>query len=194
MNGYPPIPNGSSYPRHMNTGPNGLSMQQMQNLKSAFAGVPPGQDLNGVPVNNQRLPSSWTPNGGHFNLPVGAGANMNMKLPSARWNGSSPQRPPSALSSMDAGASGAVSGSMSPSPRLGHSVPMRTPSANGGLRGVPVGQLIPGMSPHGQHSPSMIQAQIHSSSPRPPQTPNISMASPSSQHLQTVGVGKGGYS
>jgi enhancer of polycomb-like protein len=200
MNGYPPMPNGAQYTHSMNGPHNGLSIQQMQNLKTAFASsVPPGQDLNSLHANG-RLPASFiahSPNGGNFDMRLAGGVSMNMKLPSARpmqWNGSPTQRPTSVL---NGGESGVINGSMSPSPSLAHSIPVRSPSANGvhvAIRGTNVGHVLQGahsMSPH-MHSPSPLPSGMIHSPPRPSHTPNIVMASPSTQHLQPV-VGNQGY-
>jgi hypothetical protein len=85
-NGFPAMPNGLPYIDLPNDQHSGLSMQQMQNLKSVLASVQmqPGQDMSNVNVNGGRLPGSFighpVSNGGHFNMQLGAGANVNIKL------------------------------------------------------------------------------------------------------------------
>jgi enhancer of polycomb-like protein len=83
MNGFSALPNGSIY--HPNGQHNGLSVQQMQNLKSVFA----NRDMNTVNLSGSRglaTPYMGQPvlNGALFNMRLGAGANMNLKLPPAQ--------------------------------------------------------------------------------------------------------------
>ncbi|KII84772.1 hypothetical protein PLICRDRAFT_57292 [Plicaturopsis crispa FD-325 SS-3] len=172
VNGFPP-----ATPYHHGQPP-ALSVQQMQSIKSAFATMPPGTDVNAFNLANARqaIPAAYLngmPNGNHVN----GNYNNNMKLPASRQ-----------LSQWTPG--GMTNGSMSPSPNMGHAAvpPARTPSANG-MRRVPSQHLGQGphpMSPHLQHSPPTMQGQPHSSPPRP-------MASPSLQHQQAVGASQGGY-
>ncbi|KAJ7493445.1 enhancer of polycomb-like-domain-containing protein [Mycena galericulata] len=185
----------------------GLSLQQMQNIKSAFAGnnSPPNQDMQAMQVNGSRqMPASYlhVPNGANFNMPLGTGTNINLKLPPARqMNWASPMRPNSVVNGMESAAmngsingsmNGPMNGSMSPSPNHRHAVPVpvRTPSANGSRNGMRAmnGQLNShSMSPHLQHSPSPMPSISQSQSPpRPPMTP-MQMGSPSMQHQQPVG-------
>ncbi|KAJ7746872.1 enhancer of polycomb-like-domain-containing protein [Mycena maculata] len=191
----------------------GLSLQQMANIKSAFAAnqsnSPPNQDMQGMQSNgNRQMPASYmhVPNGANFNMPLAGGTNINLKLPPARqMNWSSPMRPNSVVNGMDSAAmngamngalngalNGAMNGSMSPSPNHRHAVPVpvRTPSANGSRNGMRAmnGQLnAHSMSPHLQHSPSPMPSISQSQSPpRPPMTP-MQMGSPSMQHQQPVG-------
>ena len=220
MNGFPAMPNGSPYTHLPNGQHNGLSSQQMQNLRSVFANaqMPPGQDLNNIAVNGGRsLPASFmshsVPNGNHFNMQLGAGANINLKLQSSRqaqWSAipSPLQHSTSLGNAVDSGAmNGSMHGSLSPSPGIsqampGQGLPMRTPSANGsrnGMRGVPNhmmgGQQLGSMSmsPYLQHSPSNSQVQLQPTPPRPSPTPPMTMVSPSLQHQQMVGGSQNGY-
>jgi enhancer of polycomb-like protein len=220
INGYHLTPmNGYATTALTNTTPylpsTGLSMQQVQNLKSAFANMPPGQDLTSMQANGGRsMPASYThgvPNGANFNMQLGAGANMNLKLPTTRqmqWAavGSHMQRPTSVGNGMEGVV---MNGSISPSPHLAHAGPVRTPSANGsraGLRGVGVPQGVGhvigqngqlgshSMSPHHQHNPSPMPLSISQSQspPHPSQLPMM-MPSPSLQHQLPVGSSQGGY-
>ena len=192
----------------------------MQNLKSVFASaqMQPGQDINNVNVNSGRsLSASFmghpVSNGNHFNMPLGAGANVNLKLRQAQWSAmpSPLQHTTSLGNAVDSGAmNGSMHGSMSPSPGISHTIPgqgppMRTPSANGsrnGMRGVPnhmmggqSGQLgSMSISPYLQHSPSPnSQSQLQATPPRPSPTPPMTMVSPSLQYQQMVGGSQGSY-
>jgi enhancer of polycomb-like protein len=175
----------------------GLTLQQMQNLKSAFANanIPPGQDLATFQANIARAGQFLHPNGTqNFNMAQSnGGANMNLKFPATRqmqWAASNAQKP------MVNGLDGqTLNGSMSPG--LGHTVPVRTPSANGtrpGMR-IPNGQLnAHSISPH-HHSPSPMPSVLAQSQspPRLPLTPTMARASPSLQHQQAAGSSKSGY-
>jgi enhancer of polycomb-like protein len=217
MNGYSTITNGSQF-LHLN---NGLSIQQMQNLKSTFASIPTGQDGNAVQPNaGRQIAGSFInhamPNGANFDVQLGAGANMILKLPSNRqtqW-AISPLQRPMTVNGID---STIVNGSMSPNLNHVHALavgpPPRTPSANGtraNMRGVtssighaigtgPVSQLgTHAMSPRLQHSPSSLplslsQVQNQPSPPRLPQTPTMTMVSPSLQHQPPVVSSQSGY-
>lgn len=86
INGYA-IPNISftPHPRQLN----GLSPQQMKDLRSAFA-QDPSSGMQGTPGRQIQAPyvGHLVPNGTHFNMQMGAGANVNLKLPPGRqWNG-----------------------------------------------------------------------------------------------------------
>lgn len=204
INGYPvaaAMNNNAQYLPHLNNQTSALSMQQVQNLKSVFAS-PTTQKIDGVQSNGGRpLPASYIhsiPNNANFNLQMGGGTNMNLKLPAARqmqWSGQTPlQRPGSVVNGLEGAV---VNGGMpmSSSPNIGHAVPVRTPSANGmgGMRGpghvLPNGQLnAHSLSPHHQHSPSPMPSIVQSQSPpRLPQTPTMAMVSPSMQHQQAQG-------
>lgn len=220
MNGFPPQ-NGPQYVHHANGQHNvqhngQLSIQQMANLKSAFASVQmqPNQDMNGIHTNNGRgmqaqYMSHPVQGSNHFNMQLGAGANMNLKLPPARqaqWSSipSPLQHNTSLANAVDASN---MNVSMSPNPSHampGQGPPMRTPSANGSRNGVRVpshmmgqpGQLGPmamAMSPYLQNSPSPSHAQLQPTPPRPSPTPPMTMVSPSLQHQQMVGGGAQGY-
>src|ERR1700722_5047580 len=86
INGYPGISNGAPY-LHANqhNQHNGLSMQQIQNLKSTFA-IPPGQDVSPMQPNGTRQITGtyMVPNGAGFDMQLGAGGNMMLKLPPSR--------------------------------------------------------------------------------------------------------------
>jgi len=181
----------------------GLTLQQMQNLKSAFANanIPPGQDLATFQANIARAGQYLqVPNGTqNFNMvQSNASANINVKFPAARqmqmqWAASNSQKPGPAVNGMDGQS---LNGSMSPG--HGHAVPVRTPSANGtrpGMR-IPNGQLnVHSMSPHHQQSPSPMPSVLAQSQspPRLPVTPTMARASPSLQHQQAAGSSKSGY-
>ncbi|KIJ67208.1 hypothetical protein HYDPIDRAFT_25680 [Hydnomerulius pinastri MD-312] len=212
INGYA-IPNGPymQHPRQHN----GLSMQQMQSLKMALA---QSQDvMHGAQGRPMQAPyvGHLVPNGAHFNMQMGAGSNMNLKLPPGRqWNGVvSPLQQAASLGNQQQDGGVAMSGS--PNLAAAGVLPARTPSANGtrsvsrpgSIVGVPssVGHMMPGaqyaahtLSPHMQHnSPSPLHNAAslppHQSPPRPPPTPTMKMASPSMQHQQAVPSSQGGY-
>jgi enhancer of polycomb-like protein len=160
------------------------------------------------------MPASYThgvPNSANFNMQLGAGANMNLKLPTTRqmqWAavGLHMQKPMSVGNGMEGMV---MNGWILPSPNLVHAVPMGTPSANGshaGLQGVGVRQGVGhvigqngqlgshSMSPHHQHNPSPMPLSISQSQspPHPSQLPMM-MPSPSLQHQLPVGSSQGGY-
>jgi enhancer of polycomb-like protein len=199
MNGYP----GTQY-LHAAAQHNGLSVQQMQNLKTSFGVMPPGADLTTLQTNSGRQISTpymghVVTNGANFNMPL-HGANMNLKLPPARqmqWSSPPIQR----------GNNGMDSSSLngSPSPSHVHTLPIppvRSPSANGsraGMRGIPsaashslaqgaAGHLVShSMSPLLQHSPPPMPTLQGQPSPRQ------MMVSPLLQHQQPVGSSQSGY-
>ena len=177
-----------------------------------------GQDINNVNVNSgHSLSASFmghpVSNSNHFNMPLGAGANVNLKLRQAQWSAmpSPLQHTMSLGNAVDSGEmNGSMPGSMSPSPGISHTMPgqgppMRTPSANGsrnGMRGVlnhmmggQSGQLgSMSISPYLQHSPSPnSQSQLQNTPPRPSPTPPMTMVSPSLQYQQMVGGSQGSY-
>ncbi|KAF8621954.1 hypothetical protein AX15_007385 [Amanita polypyramis BW_CC] len=173
----------------------GLSMQQVQNLKSAFASLP-AQDLAAMQsVASRPLQGSYMhlQNARNLNVQLSAAVN-NLKLPTSQpiqWAAGSPlQRPGSVVNGVDAQA---LSTPVSPT---SNGTPIRTPSANGtrqnGIRGVvPNGQMS--MSPHLSHSPLPLPSSIAQSPPRLPMTPTMGMASPSLQHQQPVGNTQNGF-
>lgn len=218
-NGYVNGANNGTYNGYTNGVPNGyanhsagqhhvLSVQQAQNLKVAFAGIPSNQ---GIPMQPSlptsasvppRPPSAYAqhlpnggPNGTNFNM-IGP-VNMNLKLPTTRqmqW--AAGQRPPSGPNGTDAGSN----------PNLSHASPgvmIRAPSANGHHLSPP---MRSGPSPsnhmHGQstersspvnphlshslppHNGSPHAAHMHPSPSRAMQTP---VPSPSLQQQQAVG-------
>ncbi|RDB21980.1 Enhancer of polycomb-like protein 1 [Hypsizygus marmoreus] len=182
-----------------------LSLQQVQNIKSAFANMQNAQDMANSQNAAARNHSSYLLANGpgingaaNFNIQqLTAGGNFNLKLPPSRgvpWTGGSLQKANGVPNGMEAQA---VNGSMSPIP--GQAVPVRTPSANGirpGMRIASNGQLTAhSMSPHVQHSPSPMSAALAQSQspPRHSLTPTMTRASPSLQHQQPATSSKSGY-
>ncbi|KIJ13620.1 hypothetical protein PAXINDRAFT_116937 [Paxillus involutus ATCC 200175] len=217
INGYT-IPNGSYMHSRQ---PNGMSLQHMQSLKMALA---QGQDANAAVhgAQGRPIPASYVghlvSNGTHYNMQMGAGTNVNLKLaPGRQWNGVvSPLQQAASLGGQQQDGGGVP---MAGSPNLNHAavnvLPARTPSANGarnvvrpvGMGGVPtaVGHMMPGgqyaahsLSPHMQHNnlsplPNPTSLPPHQTPPRPPPTPTMKMASPSMQPQQAVPSSQGGY-
>ncbi|KAF8881613.1 enhancer of polycomb-like-domain-containing protein [Infundibulicybe gibba] len=191
------LSNNVHYSQQSNPQHSGLSIQQVQNLKSAFASIPPNQDMNGLQVNGARNPGPFmhvVPNGANFNLQLGAGANLNLKLPASRqvqWSsgGSPVQRPATVVNGVEIPIAG------SPTPNINHSMPVRSPSANGSRPGLRAPGNITGLSTHNHQGPSPLPSSISQaqSPPRPPMTPTMTLASPSLQHQQPVGSGQNGY-
>ncbi|KAL4080474.1 enhancer of polycomb-like-domain-containing protein [Scleroderma citrinum] len=196
---------------------NGLSAQQMQNIKMALAqGQDPTSAIQGTVGRQIQTPyvGPLVSNGTHFNMPIGAGVNVNMKpSPGRQWNGvGSPMQQPTLGNGQDVGAVAVLS-----SPRNSPGIlPARTPSANGnravsrsgnmGTVQTTAGHVIHGgqypalsLSPRLQHgSPSPLPNPTaalpsHQSPPRPPPTPTMKMSSPSIQHQQPVSSSQGGY-
>ncbi|KAK0483846.1 hypothetical protein IW261DRAFT_1465365 [Armillaria novae-zelandiae] len=184
INGFQSTPL-SNHSQYMNV-QTGLSAQQMQNLKSAFA-APSTQDMTAIQINGVRpMPGPYM----HVvqqNMNYGQANISNMKLPAVRqpmqWshgvNGSPMLRPTSMANGLDVTM---INGSLSPN--LAQATPVRSPSANGTRMGLPRNML----SPHVQHSspspiPSITLAQ---SPPRLPSTPTMATAQP-------VGTTQGSY-
>ena len=174
----------------------GLSRDQVQNLKLAFANLS-AQDLAAMQsVVNRPLPGSYMhlQNARNLNVQLNAVGN-NLKLPAAQpmqWTASSPlQRSGSVVNGVDAQT---LSSPVSPT---SIATPVRTPSANGtrqnGIRTgvIPNGQMS--LSPHLPHSPSPLPSVLSQSPPRLPMTPTMGMASPSLQHQQPVGNTPSGF-
>ncbi|KAF9242838.1 enhancer of polycomb-like-domain-containing protein [Melanogaster broomeanus] len=217
INGYT-LPNGPYMQHGRQAG--GLSAQQMQHLKMAFA---QGQDVNAAMHGGQGRPMQTpfvghlVPNGAHYNMQMGAGPNVNLKLTSGRpWNGvASPLLQTASLALQQDGGSVPMVGSPNPNHATTGILPTRTPSANGtrnvsrpgGIGGAPtsVGHMMSGvqyathsLSPHMQHNspsplPNPASLPLRGSPPRPPATPTMKMASPSMQHQQAVPSSQGGY-
>jgi len=180
----------------------GLTPQQMQNLKTAFANIPQGQDLATFQANIARSAGQYLHvpnNASNFNMAQANGANMNLKFPAAarqlqmQWAAGNSQKAGSVMNGMDGQT---LNGAHSPNP--GHAVPVRTPSANGTRPGMRIsnGQLnTHSISPHHQHSPSPMPSVLAQSQspPRLPLTPTMARASPSLQHQQAAGSSKSGY-
>jgi enhancer of polycomb-like protein len=190
--------NSASYQHNQNPSHvGGLSLQQMQNLKTIFTNMPAPelaalQAGRGIPASYMTVGPSVT----NMNMQIPPGTNMNIKLPPSRqmqWMNSSMQRPPSVVNGLDS----QLNGTAIPSPSLAHTVPARSPSANGSRAGMRNGVHINGshsMSPHMQPSPSPIPNIAQSQSPpRIPMTPNMGMASPSLHQQQPVGGNQNGY-
>lgn len=213
LNGFP-VSNNAQYPHpQLHHANQTLSMQQMQNLKTAFANMVPGQDLHPLQNINAvglgRIPTSYSmhvsPNSSvanaNFNLQLAAaqaGTNMTLKLPTTRqmqWttspnnninNGNNNMQRVPSVNGVGVGVGvGGMDCSMASSPSSGHTIPapVRTPSTNG-MRGGQ-GQVQHSMSPHLQHSPSAAQSQ---SSPM-----IMTMPSPSLQHQQQAVSSQSGY-
>ncbi|KAF8623276.1 hypothetical protein AX17_007482 [Amanita inopinata Kibby_2008] len=194
--------NPATFAQYANSQHTGLSMQQVQNLKSAFANLPT-QDL--AAMANRSLQGSYMhlPNARNLNVQLStaaAASNLNLKLPAAQpmqWTTSPPlQRPNSAVNGMD---SQPLNSPVSPTSNGTHTTPVRTPSANGTrANGMRAGVMTNGqlsMSPHLPHSPSPMPSTIAQSQspPRLPMTPTMGIASPSLQHQQVVGNTQSGY-
>ncbi|KAI6018157.1 enhancer of polycomb-like-domain-containing protein [Pisolithus microcarpus] len=186
---------------------NGLSPQQMKDLRSVFA-QDPSSGMQGTPGRQIQAPyvGHLVPSGTHFNVQMGTAANVNLKVPPGRqWNGvASPlQQTPSLANVLDGGGTPMLS---SPHNTPGI-IPPRTPSANGnravgrpGNMGAVQGAVMHGGQypahssprlPPNSPSPSTAALPLHQSPPRPPPTPTLKMASPSIQ--QSVPSSQGGY-
>ncbi|TFK31904.1 enhancer of polycomb-like-domain-containing protein [Crucibulum laeve] len=161
----------------------GLTAQQMQSLKSAFANMPP-QELAAFQA-GRGLPTSYAqvgPHGAPVNMPLPATTNINLKLPPNRQIHYGQQ-----VMNGAGGASNMING---------HA---RSPSVNGNRPEVRTASgLVMGMN--GQvatspprHSPVVPNIAQSHTPPRPPTTPTMAMASPSLQHQQPVGGSKRGY-
>lgn len=175
----------------------GLSRDQVQNLKLAFANLSP-QDLAAMQSVVNRPPYMHLQNARNLNVQLNTVGN-NLKLPSAQpmqWTASSPlQRPGSVVNGVVNGVDAqTLSSPVSPT---SIATPVRTPSANGtrqnGIRAavMPNGQMS--LSPHLSHSPSPLPSTLSQSPPRLPITPTMGMASPSLQHQQPVGNTPSGF-
>ncbi|KAI6012212.1 enhancer of polycomb-like-domain-containing protein [Pisolithus marmoratus] len=205
INGYA-IPNMPYMPHTRQL--NGLTPQQMKDLRSAFA-QDPSSGMQGTPGRQIQAPyvGHLVPNGTHFNMQMGAGANVNLKLPPGRqWNGvASPLQQAPNLGNVPDGGGVPILSSPHNTPGV---LPARTPSANGnravgrpGSMGAvqgavmhggqyPAHSLSPRLPPNSP-SPSTTALPLHQSPPRPPPTPTLKMASPSMQ--QSVPTSQGGY-
>jgi len=189
--------NSASYQHNQNPQhAGGLSLQQMQNLKTVFANMP-APELAALQA-GRSIPASYMHVGAtvaNMNMQIPPGANMNLKLPPSRqmqWMNSPMQRPTPVANGLDSQLNGAAIASPNPA----HAVPARSPSANGSRAGIRNGVHINGhsMSPLMQPSPSPIPNIAQSQSPpRIPMTPNMGMASPSLQQQQPVGGNQNGY-
>ncbi|KAG5221301.1 Enhancer of polycomb protein [Salix suchowensis] len=188
----------------------GLSHQQLQNLKSAFANIPTTQDLVPVPqgVNGVAgrpgvgVPYVQVPNG-PYNVQLNGNVALTPKLPPARpmqW-GNATRATSMGINGVSPDHAPMVNGtSMSPSPSLTNAIPVRSPSRTGmavGMRPPGVGgmgmagspnRVAHSMSPHLQHS-----SPPHSISPNTSQPPLPTTPSPSIQHHQAINGIQGGF-
>lgn len=188
----------------------GLSHQQLQNLKSAFANIPTTQDLVPVPqgVNGVAgrpgvgVPYVQIPNG-TYNVQLNGNVALTPKLPPARpmqW-GNATRATSMGINGLSPDHAPMVNGtSMSPSPSLTNAIPVRSPSRTGmavGMRPPGVGgmgmagspnRVAHSMSPHLQHS-----SPPHSISPNTSQLPLPTTPSPSIQHHQAINGIQGGF-
>lgn len=177
------------------TGQRSLSLQQVQELKSAFANLP---TTDFTPANGRTY--LQIPNGNHMGVQMPIGNSMNSKLPAARqlqWSmGTALQRTPSTVNGVDAQA---LNGS---SLNAGHAqVPVRSPSINGprpmvrnGVQNInghmPSSPLQASPSPaHSAVPPLQANDPLFHSLPRPPMTQTSSAL----QNQQTVGATQNGY-
>ncbi|KAH9949542.1 enhancer of polycomb-like-domain-containing protein [Amylocystis lapponica] len=201
--------------------PHTLSVQQMQNIKSAFAAMSPPPDattqVNAASTNlAHRSPASYIAHG------VPTGANYSMPLAVARqiqWAAAAAQqqqRPPSVNTGEANGIEG-IQGAQASPPLPG--TPARVPSANG-MRAMPLQRNLPVQAANHQmgamqgraspanghiarlgqpHSPlpHMLSPSLNASQPqvsptRSPQPP-LASPSPSLQSRQVVGGSGAGY-
>ncbi|KAL4262295.1 Enhancer of polycomb-like protein [Pleurotus pulmonarius] len=188
----------------------GLSHQQLQNLKSAFANIPTTQDLVPVPQGVNGVvgrPGVGVPyvqmSNGTYNVQLNGNVALTPKLPPARptqW-GTTTRATPMGINGVSADHTPLVNGtSMSPSPSLTNTVPVRSPSRTGmgvGMRPPGVGgmgmagspnRVAHSMSPHLQHS-----SPSHSISPNTSHPPLPTTPSPSIQHHQAINGIQGGF-
>ncbi|KAI0944834.1 hypothetical protein AcW1_001669 [Taiwanofungus camphoratus] len=197
---------------HPNTRPNGLTIQQMQNMKSAFASLSPSPD-NSLQAHNMihRIPPStpWShvfPNG--YPLHIAAARQVQ------QWATAQQQRPPSVNTAEANGVEGIATPVLSPSVT---GTPVRAPSANGTRTPLSRGMAVPTVShslgqgqgraspvnahiarlaaPHSPSphllSPSLVSTQPQSSPTRP--QPSLASPSASMQSRQAVGSSGAGY-
>ena len=176
-------------------GQRSLSLQQVQELKSAFANLP---TPDFTPANGRTY--LQMPNGNHMGVQMPTGNSMNSKLSAARqlqWSiGTALQRTPSTMNVVDAQA---LNGSSLNAGQV--QVPVRSPSMNGprpmvrnGVQHVnghiPSSPLQASPSPaHPAVSPLQANDPLFHSLPRPQMTP----ASSTLQNQQTVGGTQNGY-
>lgn len=207
-----PVPNISS--AYLNQGQASLTYAQMQNLKSAFSGVPNANDMAalqsmnrhggnfmhpGTMVNGNGIPMQLNPNAlkmqnARMHWAMNNGMNVN--------GGMGIQRPPSIVNGHDGQLNGQMNGvNGMGSPNHMHAVPIRTPSANG-MNGMRNGIHINGqhsmspphqlsMSPH--LSPPPLANISQSQSPRLSMTPTLGITSPSLQHQQAINGSQNGF-
>ncbi|KAH9839378.1 enhancer of polycomb-like-domain-containing protein [Rhodofomes roseus] len=223
-NGYH-IPNVNAYSAtmpnatymHANNRSNGLTLQQMQTMKSAYASMspPPDNSMQANTANVQlRTPGSYLGHvhqNGHPNYAQLANARHMQQWAAAAV--AQQQRPPSANMAENNGADGMPPPAMSPPlPAM----PVRTPSANGMRTPMSRGMAVPGVahamgqpqgraSPANPHmariatpltpSPHLLNTSLAATQPQgsPTRSPQPPMASPSMQARQAVGSSGAGY-
>lgn len=171
MNGYLPsgLPNGASY---LPQSSSSLSVHQKQLIQAAFAGSQPNQvqDMQAAMQQpngprNPQMPGGgyMLPNGATFNMALGSGTNINLKLPPARqMNWASPMRPNSAMNGMD---SAAMNGAMNGAMNAGMNGSSLNGAVNGGMNGAMNGSMNGGMN--GSMNGPMNGAMNGSMSPSP---------------------------
>jgi len=173
--------------------PGSLSVQQMQNLKSAFANLSAAEM---AALNGRALPVPYSmPNGGAVNLQqLPAGANLNLKLPVARhlqWTMSAQtQRPGPTVNSMEGQMHGVIPNGMVTGANIAQALPSRSPSANGARPMLRNSIHVNGqqaMSPHTQQTSALPNISQSQSPPRVAIPPNLAMTSPSLKQQQPVG-------
>ncbi|KAG5649953.1 hypothetical protein H0H81_001331 [Sphagnurus paluster] len=168
-------------------GAHGLSVQQMQNIKTAFTNPQDVRDSTAAKGFSRALPS-YPQSSSDFNLQqMAAASNLNLKLPTARQIQWASSNPPT-VNGIDEPISASIGLAM-PAP-----VPVRMPSTNGTIAGIHIGtngQLCGHVSPHVQHNSSALSPL--QSPPRVPYIPAAPRASPLMQHQQASGSSKSGY-
>ncbi|KAH9935624.1 uncharacterized protein B0H18DRAFT_976555 [Fomitopsis serialis] len=198
---------------HANNRPNGLTLQQMQTMKSAYASMspPPDNSMQANTANGQlRTPASYLGHvlqNGHPNYAAQLANARHMQQWAAATAAHQQQRPPSA----NAADGNAVDGMHPPamSPPIS-TTPVRTPSANGMRTPMSRGMAVPGAahamgqpqgraSPANPHmarmttpltpSPHLLNSSLAVTQPQgsPTRSPQPPMASPSLQARQAVG-------
>lgn len=216
VNAYTALPNATYM--HANNRPNGLTLQQMQTMKAAYASMspPPDTSAQGNNPNLQlRTPAYLNhvmPNG-HPNYAQFANVRqMQWATAAVAQQQHQQQRPPSANAAETNAAESMPPPAMSPPMPP---VPVRTPSANGMRTPMSRNMALPGAhmgQPQGRASPanphmaarmatpltpsphllntSLAATQVQGSPTRSPQPP---MASPSLQARQAVSSSGAGY-
>ncbi|KAK7031410.1 enhancer of polycomb-like protein [Favolaschia claudopus] len=167
INGFPS--SNMSAAQFMPQSSSSLSVHQKQLIQAAFANTPPNQAGLGVQdmqavmqangQGNRPMPNPGymhVPNGTTFNMALGTGTNINLKLPPTRqmsWSG--PMRPNSAMSGMEGpGMNGGMNGGMSGSSLNGAingSMNGMSGPMNGAMNGAMNRSMSGSMSPSPNH-------------------------------------------